>query len=113
MKRYITCMLFTVNLWMVAHTEQMSLQRALDLKLVRALVKSLGSYHGFCMQMELKNLCSGPLLITVEAGRRLNSIDDKLQDILITGQQIIALKKQETRSFPVEGYCCQASNAAP
>lgn len=113
MKRGLTCSLLMLNLWLVAHTKQMNLQRALDLKLVKALVKSLGSYQGFCTQMDLENLVDDSLIVTVEAGRRLNSVNDDEQDILITKQEVICLGKKQKRSFSLKGYCCQAANRAP
>lgn len=96
-----------------AKHQKMNLQKALDLKLVKAEAKSLGGYQGFCVKMNLKNLTSDSLTVIVEAGRRLNSLDDKNQDILVTQQEIIAMKKLEDRSFNVKGYCCQANNHSP
>jgi hypothetical protein len=113
MKRNITCMLFMLNLWAAAETRHLNLQRALDLKLVKAIAKSLGGYQGLCIQMELKNLGADTLVIMVEAGRRLKSTDSQQQDILITHQEIIVLRKFESRSFGIKGYCCQANNHAP
>jgi hypothetical protein len=113
MKCLITCLLIFINLLTFAFKREMNLQRALDLKLVNAQVKSLGGYRGRCIQMTLKNLGQDSLIIFVEAGRRLNSVNDKQQDILITAQQTIVLRKLESKSFAVEGFCCQASNHSP
>lgn len=96
-----------------ANHQKMNLQKALDLKLVKAEVKSLGGHSGFCINMNLKNLTKDSLVIIVEAGRRLNSVEDKNQDILITQQEIIAMSKAESRSFNVKGYCCQSSHSSP
>jgi len=113
MKCFITCLLILLNQLTFAFKREMKLQRAVDLKLVNALVKSLGGHQGRCIQMTLKNLAPDSLIIFVEAGRRLNSVNDKEQDILITAQQTIIFKKLESKSFAVEGYCCQASNNSP
>jgi hypothetical protein len=104
-------LLFTLQL--NANHQQLKLQKALDQKLVKAEVKSLGSYQGYCINMTLKNLTSDSIIIIVEPGRRLNSIDDKNQDILVTKEEIIVMRKFENKSFDLKGYCCQASNHCP
>lgn len=109
--KFIVC--FLCGFQLGATHLQMNLQKALDKKLVEAKVTSLGGYQGFCIRMNLKNLSKDSLIITVEAGRRLNSIDDKNQDILVVKQEIIALRTKEEKGFNVKGYCCQASNHSP
>jgi hypothetical protein len=49
----------------------------------------------------------------VEAGRRLNSLEEKHQDILIIKEEVILLGKLEDKWFKVKGYCCQADNHSP
>ncbi|MBL7912867.1 MAG: hypothetical protein JNJ41_17520 [Bacteroidia bacterium] len=110
--KIIFCVL-VMSLQLTATRQKMYLQKALDLKMVKAQVKSLGGYQGYCIKMDLKNLSNDSLIIIVEAGRRLNSIDEMNQDILITREEIIAMKKMENKSFDVKGYCCQASNHSP
>ena len=105
-----TCML---SLQLKAHTQKMKLQKAIDLKLVTVTAMSLGGYQGFCIKMALKNCSKDSLIVTIEAGRRLNSKEDKNQDILITKEEIIALQKAENKLFVVKGYCCQSSNSSP
>lgn len=113
MIRVVTVFILVMNLQAQAKHQKMSLQKALDLKLVKAEARSLGGYQGFCVKMNLKNLTSDSLIVIVEAGRRLNSLDDKNQDILITQQEIIAMMKLQERTFNVKGYCCQANNHSP
>jgi hypothetical protein len=105
--------LVAINLNISAKHQRICLQQALNFKLVKATAVSLGGYQGFCINVCLKNLSNDSLIVILEAGRRLNSIDEKTQDILITRQEIIALKKVENKSVKVKGYCCQASNYAP
>ncbi|MCC6372674.1 MAG: hypothetical protein IT236_16845, partial [Bacteroidia bacterium] len=76
-------------------------------------VTGLGGYQGYCVNMDLKNLSKDSLIIEVEAGRRLNSLDDKVQDILIVKEEFISLRNLEEKNFKIKGYCCQASNSAP
>ena len=95
--KLIACFLISFHLG--ANHLRMNLQNALDKKLVEAKVISLGGYQGFCINMALKNLTKDSLILLVEAGRRLNSLDDKNQDILIVKEQIIALKNKELKKF--------------
>lgn len=113
MIRAITVFVLVMSLQLQAKHQKMNLQKAIDLKLVKAEAKSLGGYQGFCVRMNLKNLSSDSLTVFVEAGRRLNSLDDNNQDILITQQEIIAMKKLEDKAFNVKCYCCQANNHSP
>ncbi len=105
--------LVAINLNISAKHQRLNLQQALNFKLVKTTAASLGGYQGFCINVSIKNLSNDSLIVILEAGRRLNSIDEKTQDILITRQEIIALKKAENKSVKVKGYCCQASNYAP
>ncbi len=93
--------------------QRVSLKNALHLNLVTCEAKSLGAYQGYCMNMRLKNLSNDSVIILLEAGIKLNSMDDKYQDILVTKEEIIALKRNEEKLFKLKGYCCQASNCAP
>ncbi|MDX2173131.1 MAG: hypothetical protein SFY56_08430 [Bacteroidota bacterium] len=113
MIRCIIIALLILNTELVAKHQQLSLQKALDNKLVSARVHSLGGYQGYCIKMELKNLSPDSLIILVEAGRRLNSIDEKNQDILVVKEQFVSLKKYEDKYIEVKGYCCQANNHSP
>jgi hypothetical protein len=98
---------------LTANNKQLTLQQALDLKYVKAEANSLGGYQGYCIQLQVKNLSKESLCITVEAGRRLNSLDDQYQDILIVSEEIIVLNVKEQKSVSVKGYCCQAANRCP
>jgi hypothetical protein len=91
----------------------MHLQQALDKNLIKVSASSKGGYQGFCIQMQIRNLTKDSLTIMVEPGRRLNSLRDSRQDILITKQELISLKQFEGKSFSVKGYCCQATNESP
>ena len=93
-------LIFIAISFMWLHTQakhqKLNLQKALDNKLVKAKAVSLGGYQDYCMNLNLKSLTNDSLIIIVEAGRRLNSIDEKNQDILITKEEIIVLKKHES-----------------
>lgn len=65
--------------------------KALEGKYVQTNFTSAGGYHGFCMNMRIKNLGTDTLFVLLEAGRRLNSVDDKNQDILIVKEELFVL----------------------
>ena len=113
MNRIFFISIVVFSLQVQAKHQKLSLQKALASNLVKASAQSLGGHQDYCIKMNLKNLINDSLIIIVEAGRRLNSLDDKNQDILITKQEIIVLKKQEDKWFNVKGYCCQANNHSP
>jgi len=113
MNRNFFIMLTLLSLHTQAKQQKLSLQRALELRVVKASAQSLGGYQDYCMKMNLKNLINDSLIIMVEAGRRLNSLDEKDQDILIVREEIIVLKKQEDKWIQVKGYCCQSNNHSP
>lgn len=113
MVRLLFIPLLFVSLLANAKHTKLNLQKAIDLKLVKAKAQSLGGYQGYCMNMNLKNLTGDSLLVVVEPGRRLNSLDDKNQDILIIKEEVIMLGNFQDKWFKVKGYCCQASNHAP
>lgn len=106
---YIIFCSFIMN----AKHQKLKLQNALDAKCVKANAVSLGGYQDYCINMHLMNLSSDSLIVIIEAGRRLNSLDEKDQDILVTKEAIIVLKKQEEKWVPLFGFCCQANNHSP
>ena len=105
--------LLIVTLQLTAKHRAITLQTALNEKLVLVNTLSLGGHQGFCMNLSIKNLTKDSLVILLEAGRRLNSIDDQNQDILVVKEAIIALKSAELKHLKVKGYCCQASKHSP
>ncbi|WP_317898661.1 hypothetical protein [Aurantibacillus circumpalustris] len=113
MVRLIISLFFIFSLQLSAFHRSMFLQQALDKKLVTATGKALGGHQGFCINLTLKNLTKDSLVILIEAGRRLNSIEDINQDILIVKQELLALKSNELKRINVKGYCCQASMHSP
>jgi hypothetical protein len=108
----LICALLNV-LQLQAKHKKMNLQKAIEMNLVKAKANSNGGYQGYCIKINIRNLSADSLIILVEAGRRLNSVEDKYQDILITKEELITLKKSEEKNCNVKGYCCQANNCAP
>jgi hypothetical protein len=113
MKRQLFIIFAMCSLFSKANHTKLTLQEALDNALVKAQARALGGYQDKCMEMNIENLTKDSLIVMVEAGRRLNSLDDKDQDILIIKQEIITLGKQQNKWFVVTGYCCQNHNHSP
>lgn len=91
----------------------LNLQKALEGREVQVNFTSGGGYQGFCMNLRIKNLGADTLFILLEAGRRLNSVDDKNQDILIVKEELFVLGARIEKNLKIKGYCCQASNRCP
>ncbi|MBA3664541.1 MAG: hypothetical protein H0W61_10080 [Bacteroidetes bacterium] len=113
MNRIIIITLALVSFNAKAKHQKLNLQKAMEQHLVKAKANSLGGYQGYCMNLNLISLSPDSLIVYIEAGRRLNSTDDKNQDILIVKEEIIVLSKLENKWVKVKGYCCQANNHSP
>ncbi|MGZ3901790.1 MAG: hypothetical protein ACXVDC_15795 [Bacteroidia bacterium] len=108
---FFTLVILTISL--EARHQKLNLQKAIEQHLVKAKALSLGGYQGYCINLNLTNQSPDSLIVVVEAGRRLNSMDEKDQDILIVKQEMILLGKLESKWTKVKGYCCQANNHSP
>ena len=87
--------------------------KALEQKLIQAKALSKGGFKGYCMTVQVKNTGPDSLEIIFEPGQLLNSCSDAYQDILIVKEEHLLLKKFESKSIALKGYCCQASNCSP
>ena len=89
-----------------------SLQNAFDKKYISAKAICKG---GLELNYSISNLLKDSLYIVIPAGWRFNSNagKDDYQDILMTHQEILALKSHETKFFNLKGYCCEASKGGP
>jgi hypothetical protein len=113
MNRIIFMSLILLSNYTHASRQQLNLQKAVAQNLVKAKAVSLGGHQGYCINLNLVNQSPDSLVVIIEAGRRLNSVDEQNQDILIVKQEIIVLGKFENRWTKVKGYCCQANNHSP
>lgn len=113
MTRLILLLNLSILFRLSAHQSKFTLQEALDKKLVKVEVKSLGTYQGYCMELTIHNLTKSTAEFIIEAGRRLNSVEEEFQDILIVKQEQMNLKANEKKTIQVKGYCCQAANRCP
>lgn len=91
----------------------LNIEDAINNNYVSANITGLGGYRGYCILLQVSNLLNVDTTIYIEAGRRLNSIDSTVQDILITKEVKLFVKAGEQKNINLFGFCCQATNHAP
>ncbi len=82
-------------------------------KQIEVELKGIGGYTGDVVQIEITNLTSEELHIWLEAGRRLDNLNNGQQDILVAKSQKINLNAKKNTTITAFGFCCQAHNGAP
>jgi hypothetical protein len=117
MKRIVTS-LVCISLILTPHIYQakckrISLQEALQNKLVSMKAQSLGGHSGYCMEVQLKNLNPDSLEVLLEPGYKLNSVKEVQQDILVIKEAVFVMRKGEEKKQTVYGFCCQNHNLSP
>jgi hypothetical protein len=105
------CLLLSLNVY--GAPQRLTLQAALSKKLVMGNALSLGGHQGACIELTVTSLTKDALVIIVEPGRRLNSMIDIQQDLLVVRQATISLKGRESKRVVVSAYCCQSGNSSP
>lgn len=88
--------------------EELAKNKKIDVEL-----KSLGGYQGDVVQIDITNLTSEELHIWLEAGRRLDNLNNGQQDILVVKSQKFNLNANKNTTITAYGFCCQAHNGAP
>jgi hypothetical protein len=61
----------------------------------------------------LENNTNINIVIRISAGYRLSSVDSNIQDVILTNEEMIALKPYEKLNLPLSGMCIQHHNSAP
>lgn len=90
-----------------------TIDKALSSGLIKVRISGKGGHNGSCLKLNITNIKDDSVYITLEAGRRLDSEDEKEQDILVMKEQTFALGKKEQKESGIFGFCCQAHNASP
>lgn len=89
------------------------LEKLASLSSLNIDVLGTGGYQAECIQVIVRNLSNDSVHIKIEAGRRLNSLDDDEQDILVIKDKLVSLGKNQTDTIIVQGFCCESSKSAP
>ncbi len=87
-----------------------SIDKAIEKKMIKTEVVCTG---GLKVNYKIKNNTNDSLQIIVPAGWRMNSMKEEYQDILVTQQQILAMGKNEQKTFLIKGFCCEADHSGP
>lgn len=87
-----------------------SIDKAIEKKLIKTEVVCKG---GLKVDYKIKNETNDSLKIIMPAGWRMNSVKEEYQDILVTQEQILALSKNQQKTFEIKGYCCEADHSGP
>ncbi len=96
-----------------AKEKKFTLGKGLKSGMFKATVKGKGGHTGDCILMNIVNMSSLDTTIYIEAGRRLNSVDSTVQDILIVKELPLLVKAGEEKEINIYGFCCQATNHSP
>ena len=89
------------------------LERLASLSSLQVNIEGTGGYQDECIQFIVRNLSNDSVHIKIEAGRKLNSLDDDEQDILVVKDKLFSLGKNQVDTISVQGYCCESSKSAP
>lgn len=76
-------------------------------------IVSRGGHSGDCIYFNVDNLSADTQFFRIEPGRRLESVDSSMQDILIVREERIALAPYEKRKIRGYGFCCQSHMHSP
>ncbi len=90
-----------------------SLEEASKKGLIKLTIKSKGGFTGKVIEMKIKNISNRILNFKLEDGRRLDSKNEKEQDILVTKQEEFSSSPGQLKTIDVYGMCCQAHNGCP
>ena len=83
----------------VIHANTITIDKAIEKKLIKTEVVCRG---GLAVDYKIKNQTNDSLKIIMPAGWRMNSVKEEYQDILVTQEQILALGKQQQKTFVIK-----------
>lgn len=90
-----------------------SIEDAAKKGLIKLSIKAKGGHTGDVIEMKIKNLTSKKVDLKIEAGRILDSKNNKEQDILVNSEQEFFVNSNQLKTVNVFGMCCQAHNSSP
>lgn len=94
-------------------SEYISIQKLIEENQLKVDITSIGSHQENCIRFDIENKTSKSIKVLIEAGRRLNSFDSTIQDILIVKNRTIELEPYEQKLIPGYGFCCQSTKKGP
>lgn len=109
----VTSILLVLNSNRLSATELIPLEALVSTGKISVSFVNKGGYQGNCMQMIIHNQTADSVYGYVEPGRRLNSVNDAEQDILVVKAAQIKLKSFEKDTLDIFGFCCQSGKSGP
>ncbi len=115
MRKYLlipVCLFLTlINIRVFSDT--ISMQDAIQNKLIALTAKSAGGFTGECILFTLQNKSSQNLLLHLEAGRFMLPSDSTRQRMIITREQFITVKPNSTETAKSYAMCTQMHKSSP
>lgn len=97
----------------ILDVETITLEKAMQDKLISITFQSNGTYSGKSLFCKVKNLKAKSFKISVPAGSYFKAPDTSEQDLIIPQEQIFVLNASESKNVLLNGFCCNLSNRAP
>lgn len=96
-----------------AHAIEMLFHAALQKGMITANAKGKGGYNGVCLEVEVTNRTGYPLSIKLAPGTIFQSENEDLQDLMVTQEQLLALKPKSNAMLTLSTMCIQSHNGSP
>lgn len=93
--------------------ETLSIEEALQRKLITASFISTGSYQGSSIDAKLKSNSSALLKVKIPAGTYFKAQTGEEQDLVTVQDVMVQVAPQKTLTKNIDGFCCIASNRCP
>jgi len=90
-----------------------SIEELTNKGLLETNIRGLGGYQEDCIEFDLQNKTSDTLLVYIEAGRRLTSVDTTIQDIFLVKNKKFKIFPRKKKKIKGYGFCCQSNKHAP
>jgi hypothetical protein len=71
------------------------------------------THTGLCLKLKLTNVTSKPIECQIEEAYHLQSVEERLQDLIITENKLVALSPQQTKEVTVNALCGEKNNGSP
>jgi hypothetical protein len=106
---------FFVNFSSVNSAKEYTLEEALQKGVIQAeyFGNDKSTHYGKPIRIKLQNRANEKVVIRIISGYRFMSVDNDVQDILTTQEEIFAINPYETITETVAGMCVQHHNGAP
>ncbi|MCB9174167.1 MAG: hypothetical protein H6589_06130 [Flavobacteriales bacterium] len=111
----IVCLIFSSFSPKFNSTNQFALSvfDALERNMVNCVITSKGGHQGNCIDMLVENKSPNRLVLKLESGRNLVSLDSNSQDILVVKEELFVLNPSQKQQKEVFGFCSQSHKSSP